>query len=112
MGRRGPGDRDRGELARQVAKARSGKSQVMARTYRRLHANVAAGRSVSVLHGHVRLHRAAAHKQSYAVTLLIDQSGSMGGQKIVTARVSLALQAEMLSKLQIPFPLRSWASRR
>lgn len=49
-------------------------------------------------------------KQSYAVTLLIDQSGSMGGQKIVTARVSLALQAEMLSKLQIPFEILGFTS--
>lgn len=49
-------------------------------------------------------------KTSYAITLLIDQSGSMGGQKIVTARVSLALQAELLSKLKIPFEILGFTS--
>lgn len=50
-------------------------------------------------------------KNSYAVTLLMDHSGSMSGQKMVMARVALCLQAEMLSKLQIPFEILAFSTQ-
>lgn len=50
-------------------------------------------------------------KLSYAVTLLIDQSGSMSGEKIRMARVALLMQAEMLNRLQIKFEILGFTTR-
>lgn len=50
-------------------------------------------------------------KLSYAVTLLIDQSGSMMGSKIDMARTGLAMQATLLDKLGIPFEVLGFSTR-
>lgn len=49
-------------------------------------------------------------KKSYAVTLLVDQSGSMAGSKIEIARYSLCLQAHLLDQLQIPFEVLGFST--
>ena len=50
-------------------------------------------------------------KLDYSVTLLIDQSGSMGGDKIVMARTALAMQATLLDKLGIPFEVLGFSTK-
>lgn len=47
----------------------------------------------------------------YAITVLIDQSGSMGGGKIHEAQKSFILLAEILSDLKIPFELLGFSTQ-
>lgn len=50
-------------------------------------------------------------KLDYSVTLLIDQSGSMAGEKIEMARTALAMQATLLDKLAIPFEILGFSTK-
>lgn len=50
-------------------------------------------------------------KLDYSVTLMIDQSGSMYGDKIQMARTALAMQASLLDKLGIPFEILGFSTK-
>ncbi len=49
-------------------------------------------------------------KQSYAVTLLVDQSGSMNNSKIELAKIALCLQSHLLDSLGIPFEVLGFST--
>lgn len=51
-------------------------------------------------------------KVSYAVTLMVDQSGSMNNDKIRIARVALCLQAHLLDQLGVPFEILGFSTTR
>jgi len=58
----------------------------------------------------VFMRRQEKHKIDYAITVLIDQSGSMNGPKIIEAKRSLIILGEVLDSLSIPFELLGFST--
>ena len=65
---------------------------------------------VMISKGDVFQKRTKEDKKDYAISLLIDMSGSMGGGRINEAKKSIILFSEVLSSLNIPFEVLGFSS--